>query len=56
MYKCSGYYDAALEREISVHDPDVGIAWPVALPTLSQRDRDAPRLRDIADSLPFVFA
>jgi dTDP-4-dehydrorhamnose 3,5-epimerase len=56
MYKCSGYYDATLEREISVHDPDVGIAWPVAVPTLSQRDSDAPLLRDIADSLPFVFA
>ncbi len=55
IYKCSDYYDAALEREISVNDPDVGIAWPVAMPILSQRDRDAPRLRDIADALPFVF-
>ena len=55
-YKCSDYYDPALEREISVNDPDVGIAWPLAMPTLSKRDRDAPLLRDIADTLPFVFA
>jgi dTDP-4-dehydrorhamnose 3,5-epimerase len=56
VYKCSEYYDPALEREISVHDPDLAIAWPVPTPELSQRDREAPRLRDIAESLPFVFA
>ena len=56
IYKCSDYYDAALEREISVSDPDIGIEWPVAMPTLSKRDRDAPMLREIADALPFVLA
>ena len=56
IYKCSDYYDAALEREISVSDPDIGIEWPVAMPTLSTRDRDAPMLREIADTLPFVLA
>lgn len=56
IYKCSDYYNPALEREISVNDPDVGIAWPVAAPTLSRRDRDAPMLREVADTLPFVFA
>ena len=56
IYKCSDYYDAALEREISVNDPDIGIEWPVAMPTLSKRDRDAPMLREIADALPFVLA
>lgn len=56
IYKCSDYYNPALEREISVNDPDVGIAWPVPAPTLSRRDRDAPMLGAIADTLPFVFA
>ncbi len=56
IYKCSDYYDPALEREISVHDPDIAIAWPPPPLTLSQRDRDAPLLREIADTLPFVFA
>ncbi len=56
IYKCSDYYDPALEREISVSDPDIGIEWPVAMPTLSKRDREAPMLREIADTLPFVLA
>lgn len=55
VYKCSHYYDPALEREISVLDPDVGIVWPVDTLTLSERDRSAPLLRAISDELPFVF-
>ncbi len=56
VYKCSDYYDPALERGIAVGDPDIAIAWPAPPSGLSQRDRDAPPLREIADSLPFVFA
>ena len=56
VYKCSDYYDPVLEREISVGDPDIAIAWPTPPSGMSQRDRDAPLLREIADSLPFVFA
>lgn len=54
-YKCSGYYDPALEREISVNDPDVGIEWPDVDILLSARDQAAPNLRDVADGLPFTF-
>ncbi len=56
VYKCSDYYDPALEREISVTDPDLAIAWPEPPSALSQRDRDAPRLSEIVDLLPFTFA
>jgi len=56
LYLCSGYYDPALEREISVDDPDVGIEWPDIPTVLSERDRTAPLLRDVADALPFVYA
>lgn len=56
IYQCSGYYDPSLEREISVHDPDVGIVWPDVPLVLSDRDRAAPLLRDIAGDLPFVYA
>ena len=55
LYRCSGYYDPALEREFAVDDPDVGIEWPDIPTVLSERDRGAPLLRDIADTLPFVF-
>ena len=48
VYRCSAYYDASLERGFAWDDPDVGIDWGVADPVLSERDRSAPRLRDIA--------
>jgi dTDP-4-dehydrorhamnose 3,5-epimerase len=53
-YKCSSYYDAAVERGFRYDDPDVGIGWPQDMQLLvSQRDVDAPTLREIAGGLPF---
>ena len=53
-YKCSSYYDAATEAGIAYDDPDVGIVWPVDVePIVSERDRTAPRLADVAAALPF---
>jgi dTDP-4-dehydrorhamnose 3,5-epimerase len=55
VYKCTNYYDAATEAGIRFDDPDVGIEWPGDVELLySQRDRDAPRLAEVADSLPFT--
>jgi dTDP-4-dehydrorhamnose 3,5-epimerase len=55
MYKCSAYYDESIERGIAYNDPDVGIAWPDIELTPSQRDANAPTLREIEDELPFRF-
>lgn len=55
VYKCSAYFDPALEREIALDDPDLAISWPEGPRILSERDRNAPRLAEIADSLPFTF-
>jgi dTDP-4-dehydrorhamnose 3,5-epimerase len=33
------------------NDPELAIPWPVADPILSDKDRDAPLLRDIRDRL-----
>jgi dTDP-4-dehydrorhamnose 3,5-epimerase len=52
-YKLSSYYDPATEAGIAWDDPDVAIEWPVADPVLSERDRNAPRLSDVADELPW---
>ncbi len=53
-YKCSTYYDGAIERGFAYDDPEVGIAWPQDMPLfVSERDIDAPSLREIADELPF---
>ena len=58
IYKQSNYYASELERGIAFDDPDVGIEWPFAPERLivSRRDAEAPRLSEIADSLPFEFA
>jgi dTDP-4-dehydrorhamnose 3,5-epimerase len=54
VYKCTNYYDAETESGIRFDDPDVGIEWPSDVELLySRRDRDAPRLAEVADSLPF---
>jgi dTDP-4-dehydrorhamnose 3,5-epimerase len=53
VYKCTSYFDPATEAGFSFADPDVGIEWPDGELIYSQRDRDAPRLAEIADSLPF---
>jgi dTDP-4-dehydrorhamnose 3,5-epimerase len=56
VYKCSWYYIAETERGIRFDDPDVGIEWPEGLDLqVSDRDRDAPLLRDVKDDLPFVY-
>jgi dTDP-4-dehydrorhamnose 3,5-epimerase len=55
IYKCSTYYDAALERSIAHDDPDLAIEWPDPEPIVSERDAQAPRLAQIADELPFTY-
>jgi dTDP-4-dehydrorhamnose 3,5-epimerase len=58
FYKQSNYYSDDVERGIAYADPDVGIEWP--LPTaellVSERDRTAPLLREVAGELPFEYA
>ena len=58
MYKQSHYYADETERGIAYNDPEVGIEWPLPVDQLipSKRDATAPRLSEIADDLPFVYA
>ena len=53
VYKCTSYYDPATESGFSFADPDVGIEWPDVELLYSERDRVAPRLAEVADTLPF---
>ncbi len=47
-YKCTGFYHPECEFAVRWDDPDIGIDWPVVgPPQLSDKDREAPRLRDI---------
>jgi dTDP-4-dehydrorhamnose 3,5-epimerase len=47
MYKCTDYYHPATETGLLWNDPDIGIAWPIAKPILSDKDRNNLRLCDI---------
>jgi dTDP-4-dehydrorhamnose 3,5-epimerase len=56
VYGCTTYYDPETEGGFAFDDPDVGIEWPSQHELVpSARDRNAPRLADLADSLPFVY-
>jgi dTDP-4-dehydrorhamnose 3,5-epimerase len=57
LYKQSAYYDPAVERGIAWNDPDIGIEWPLPHAELivSQRDSEAPLLRDISGDLPVEY-
>jgi dTDP-4-dehydrorhamnose 3,5-epimerase len=52
-YKVSSYYDPETEAGIAWDDPEVAVEWPISGPQLSDRDRSAPRLAEVAASLPF---
>jgi len=56
-YKQDGYYADRTERGIKFDDPDIAIEWPIPAAELktSERDLNAPLLRDIADNLPFEY-
>jgi dTDP-4-dehydrorhamnose 3,5-epimerase len=54
-YLVSSVYDPATEMGIAWDDPEVGVDWQVAEPLLSARDETAPRLSEIAASLPFEY-
>ncbi len=52
LYKATAYYAPEHERSVAWDDPDLAIAWPLtAPPTLSPKDRNAPRL-GAADLFP----
>lgn len=52
-YLLSSTYDPATEAGIAWDDPEVGVEWPVEDPLLSERDKGAPRLAEVLDTLPF---
>jgi dTDP-4-dehydrorhamnose 3,5-epimerase len=52
-YLLSSPYDPATESGIAWDDPDVSVEWPVDEPLLSERDKEAPTLAEVAEALPF---
>jgi dTDP-4-dehydrorhamnose 3,5-epimerase len=48
VYRVSSYYDADLESGVAWDDPEIAVHWPISDPILSERDRSAPSLADLA--------
>lgn len=44
LYKCSAFYDPADEHGILWDDPMIAIAWDIANPLVSEKDRKFPTL------------
>lgn len=47
-YKCTARYNREAEAGILYDDPEIGIRWPTDQPTLSEKDRELPRLSEIS--------
>ncbi len=51
-YKCTDNYHPETQFSIRWNDPDLGIEWPLTEnPILSDKDRDAPYLRDLPEDM-----
>jgi dTDP-4-dehydrorhamnose 3,5-epimerase len=47
-YKCTAPYTPSEDAGIRWDDPDIGIDWPISDPLVSEKDRNAPLLKDSA--------
>lgn len=47
LYLVDAYYSGVPAKAIAWDDPDLAIKWPVDKPTVSARDRESVRLRDL---------
>ena len=55
-YKSTDRYAPGCEFSVRWDDPEIGVRWPVATPVLSEKDAQAPLLRDVArEQLAFPF-
>lgn len=55
QYKCSGFYAPAAEGAVRWDDPEIGIAWPIADPVISAKDRAARSLAEYRERPAFVY-
>jgi dTDP-4-dehydrorhamnose 3,5-epimerase len=55
MYKVDEYYSPQHDRSIRWNDPDLGVDWPVSKPILSEKDANAPFLKEILNEINFEY-
>jgi dTDP-4-dehydrorhamnose 3,5-epimerase len=46
QYKCTALYDKSGESGVRFDDPDIGVEWPLANVSVSDKDRNAQTLRE----------
>ena len=46
LYKADNYYSPENDRNILWNDPEIGIDWGIKNPILSEKDKNAPLLKD----------
>ncbi len=46
-YHCTTEYAPQFDAAIAWNDPDINVQWPLEPVSVSAKDRDAPRLRDV---------
>ena len=46
QYKVDEYYSPENDRSIRYDDPEIGVAWGIEAPILSEKDLNAPLLKD----------
>jgi len=49
QYKCTDFYNPQDESGLLWNDPDVGVAWPIESPRLSEKDQRLPTLRQLLE-------
>lgn len=55
-YKCTELYHPEAEISIAWNDSQLGITWPITHPSLSKKDQDGWKLRDLPASKFPVYA
>lgn len=53
MYKVNNFYSPENDRSVRFDDPDLGVEWGVDNPILSQKDMNAPLLKD--SDVEFIY-
>ena len=52
LYKVTGEYNAGGEGGIAYNDPELGIAWPIANPIISERDQGQKSFAEYKKNTP----
>ncbi len=53
MYKVNNFYSAENDRSVRYDDPELAVEWNIETPILSQKDLNAPFLKD--SDVKFIF-